>query len=67
MNNQNNKTKDTLHILMDATVEALLETVEGNKMKIILEKIADIFEDKCKEEMLIMKAEINKMKGVKTS
>ena len=67
MNNQNNKTKDTLHILMDATVEALLETVEGNKMKVILKKIADIFEDKCKKEMLIMKAEINKMKGVKTS
>jgi len=67
MDNQNNKEKDTLHILMDATVEGLLKTVGPIRASIILNKITDLFKDKCEEHILMMKADISKLKGAKVS
>ena len=66
MNNQK-EPKDMLHILMDATIEALLETVGPIITVIILKKITDKAKDGADTLMLEMRAEINKMKGVKVS
>ena len=66
MNNQK-EPKDMLHILMNATVEALLETVGPIMTGIVLKKITDKAKDGADTLMLEMRAEINKMKGVKVS
>ena len=59
--------KDMLHILMEATVETLFETLSPVIAEIILKKITDKTKDKADTLMLEMRAEINKMKGVKVS
>ena len=66
MNNQK-EPKDMLYILINATVEALLETVGPIMTGIVLKKITDKAKDGADTLMLEMRAEINKLKGAKIS